>query len=65
MKSFEGIVNADLAVTTDISPKMDIELPTLRAAMKIEGDSLVLLDADTFKTLSKWLMFRWLLRTLP
>lgn len=58
MKSFEGIVNADLAVTTDISPKMDIELPTLRAAMKIEGDSLVLLDADTFKTLSKWLMFQ-------
>lgn len=58
MKSFAGIVNADMAVTTGISPQMDIELPTLNAAMKIEGDSLVLIDPDTFKTLSKWLMFR-------
>lgn len=58
MKSFEGIVNADVAVTTDIAPNMDIEIPSLRAAIKIDGDSLVLLDADTFKTLSKWLFFK-------
>lgn len=58
MKSFAGIVNADVAVTTDISPQMDIEIPSLKAAIKIEGDSLVLLDPDTFKTLSKWLLFR-------
>lgn len=58
MKSFAGIVNADVAVTTDISPQMDIEIPSLKAAVKIEGDSLVLIDPDTFKTLSKWLLFR-------
>ncbi len=58
MQSFAGTVNADVAVTTDISPQMDIEIPTLRAAIKIEGDSLVLLDADTFKMLSKWLFFK-------
>ncbi len=58
MKGFEGIVNADVAVTTDIAPDMDIEIPSLRAAIKIDGDSLVLLDADTFKMLSKWLFFK-------
>lgn len=58
MENFAGIVNADVAVTTDLTPQMDIDIPSLRAAIKIEGDSLVLLDPDTFKTLSKWLMFR-------
>ncbi|MDE5942345.1 MAG: hypothetical protein K2H14_09570 [Muribaculaceae bacterium] len=58
MKGLEGIVNADVAVTTDITPAMDIDFQSLHAAINIEGDSLVLLDADTFKTLSKWLMFR-------
>jgi len=58
IKGFAGIVNADVAVTTDLDPNMDIDIPSLRAAVKIEGDSLVLLDADTFKMLSKWLFFK-------
>lgn len=58
MKNFAGIINADVAVTTDISPQMDIIIPSLRAAVSIEGDSLVLIDPDTFKSLSKWLMFK-------
>lgn len=58
IKGFAGIVNADVAVTTDLEPNMDINIPSLRAAVKIEGDSLVLLDADTFKSLSKWLFFK-------
>lgn len=58
LKDFAGIVNADIAVTTRLEPNMDIDIPSLKAAVKIEGDSLVLLDADTFKSLSKWLMFK-------
>lgn len=58
MKNFAGIVNADVAVTTDLKRNMDIDIPSLRAAVKIEGDSLVLIDPDTFKTISKWLLFR-------
>ena len=58
MRDFAGIVNADIAVTTALEKNMDINIPSMRAAIKIEGDSLVLLDADTFKTLSKWLMFK-------
>jgi hypothetical protein len=58
MKSFAGIVNADVALTTDITRQMDVNIPSLKAALNIEGDSLVLIDPDTFKTISKWLMFR-------
>lgn len=58
MKGFAGIVNADLALTTGLTPQMDVDIPSLRAALKISGDSLVLLDADTFKSISKWLLFR-------
>ncbi len=58
MANFAGTVNADIAVTTDLLPNMDINIPTLRAALKIEGDSLVLMDPATFKTVSKWLLFR-------
>lgn len=58
MRDFAGIVNADVAVTTDLKRNMDIDIPSLRAAVKIEGDSLVLIDPDTFKTISKWLLFR-------
>lgn len=58
MKDFAGVVNADIAVTTDLERNMDINIPSMRAAIKIEGDSLVLLDPDTFKTISKWLLFK-------
>ena len=58
MRSFGGTVNAEMAVTTDLTPDMDVDIPSLRAAISIEGDSLVLLDPDTFKSLSKWLMFK-------
>jgi hypothetical protein len=58
MQSFAGVVNADVAVTTDIEQNMDINIPSMRAAVKIEGDSLVLMDPETFKTVSKWLLFK-------
>lgn len=58
MESFAGIVNADVAVTTDVERNMDINLASLRAAIRIAGDSLVLLDPETFKTVSKWLLFK-------
>lgn len=58
MNSMAGIVNADVAVTTDLMPNMDINIPSLRGVLKISGDSLVLMDPATFKTVSKWLLFR-------
>lgn len=58
LKDISGIVNADIAATTNVDSLMNFVVPTLRAAIKVEGDSLVLLDADTYKMLSKWLFFK-------
>lgn len=58
LKNFSGIVNADIAATTQIDNDMNFVMPTLQAAIKLSGDSLVLLDPDTFKMLSKWLIFK-------
>lgn len=58
IKDFSGIINADIAMTTRLEPNMDFEIPSVKADIKITGDSLVLLDADTFKSLSKWLFFK-------
>lgn len=58
LQNFSGIIDADIAATSSIDSTMNIVIPTLKAAMKLSGDSLVLMDADTFKFLSKWLMFK-------
>lgn len=58
ISQFSGIINADLAATSSLTPSMDVRIPTLKAALKLSGDSLVLLDAATFKSLSRWLAFK-------
>lgn len=58
LSEFAGIINAELAASSAITPSMDLDMKTFKGALKIEGDSLVLLDADTFKSLAKWLIFK-------
>lgn len=58
LRDMDGIINADIAATVDVNRNMDFELPTLAAAIKLQGDSLQLLDAETFRTIAKWLMFK-------
>lgn len=58
MRDFSGIISANIAATSDVDRHMNLELSTLDAAIGIKGDSLVLLDPDTFKSLSKWLLFK-------
>ena len=58
MRDFKGIINAEVAATTSVDSMMNIDLPTLNAAIKLTGDSLVVLDRETFRTLSKWLLFK-------
>lgn len=54
----DGIINANIAATTRINDGMDIDIPSMKAAMKLSGDSLVLIDETTFKQIGKWLMFK-------
>ncbi len=58
LRDFGGLISTDIAATVDINQRMDLVLPTLDAAISITGDSLVLLDPDSFKSLSKWLLFK-------
>lgn len=58
MRDIKGIINADIAATADVDTAMNLVIPTLNAAIKLEGDSLVLMDAETFKTIAKWMLFK-------
>ncbi|MCM1076687.1 MAG: hypothetical protein NC411_04925 [Bacteroides sp.] len=54
----DGVINADLAATMDIDRGMNIDIPSLKAAVRISGDSLVLIDRETFRKIGKWLLFK-------
>lgn len=56
--SIEGIVDAGLAMSTGLDSLMNIRFNTLDMALRLSGDSLVLLDSETFRTVAKWMMFK-------
>ena len=58
LRNFSGIISADIACTTPIDRHMDFRLDQLDAAIKLSGQDLVLLDPETFKSISKWLLFK-------
>jgi len=58
LRDFSGIIDADVAATCDIDSGMNLVLPTLAAAVRISGDSLRLIDKETYRTIGKWLMFK-------
>lgn len=58
LRSFKGRVNVDVAAEAVLDSTLTIQIPTLRAAMNIKGDSLVLMDGETFAEISKILMFK-------
>lgn len=58
LRDIRGTVGADLAATCDIDRGMNLVLPTLTAAVRLQGDSLELIDKDTYRTIGKWLLFK-------
>lgn len=58
LRSVDGIIDADLAATANLDSVMDIDIPSLRAALKLHGDSLVFMDAETFNKIAKMLRFK-------
>lgn len=58
LREVNGIITADAAITTDIDSMMNLKFHTLDMVLKLMGDSLVLVDSETFRTMSKWLMFK-------
>lgn len=58
MHDFSGLVSADIAATCRIDSGMNLELPTLNAAIRISGDDLAFIDPEKYRTLGKWLGFK-------
>lgn len=58
LRSFKGHVRFDVAAEARLDSQMNIRIPTLRSAIHIKGDSLVLMDGETFAEISKMMMFK-------
>lgn len=58
LRSFEGTVDFTVTAETQLDSCLNIKIPTLRSAMHLSGDSLVLMDGETFAEISKMLMFK-------
>ena len=58
LREVDGIVTADAAMTTELDSLMNMKFHTFNLVLKLSGDSLRLIDGDTFKTMAKWLMFK-------
>ena len=58
LRSFKGRVMFDVAADARLDSAMNIRIPTLRSSIHIKGDSLVLMDGETFAEISKMLMFK-------
>lgn len=58
LRDINGIIDAQIAATCNIDSAMNIELPSLEAAVRISGDSLELIDKETYRNIGKWLLFK-------
>lgn len=58
MRDFGGTISADLAATCRVDSSMNLLLPTLDAAIRLQGDSLQFIDSKTYRTIGKWLGFK-------
>lgn len=58
LRDVDGIIDAEIALTSKLDGSLDLLLPSLDAMLRLSGDSLVLLDSETFATIGKWLMFK-------
>lgn len=58
LKSFEGIINCQMAATTQLDTNMNLILSSIDGVARIKGDSLVLLDGETFAEIAKTLKFK-------
>lgn len=58
LRSFKGLVDFNVALETQLDSTMSMRIPTLKSAINIKGDSLVLMDGETFAEIAKMLMFK-------
>ncbi|MEE0973713.1 MAG: AsmA-like C-terminal region-containing protein, partial [Paludibacteraceae bacterium] len=57
LRSFDGSVACELSANAQLDSAMNIKLPSVNAGAWLRGDSLVLMDGETFSEIAKMLMF--------
>ena len=58
MNTLAGVVDLKLTATTPADSMLNVNLSGAKGLLTIEGDSLTLIDPETYKTVSKWLLFK-------
>lgn len=58
LRSFEGVVDCQIAATCKLDSTLSLKMPTLNSACYLHGKNMVLLDGETFTEISKTLMFK-------
>lgn len=58
LKEVDGIVDARMAISSRLDSMMNLDMASLNMGLNLAGDSLVLLDSETYRTMAKWLMFK-------
>lgn len=58
LRSFKGLVNFNVVLEANLDSAMNIRIPSLKSAIHIKGDSLVLMDGETFAEIAKMMMFK-------
>lgn len=58
LKSFEGMLNCEIAATTQLDTNMNIMMPSINGILRITGDDLAVKNSDLFKKLAKKLLFK-------
>lgn len=58
LKSFKGLLNAEMAATTQLDTNMNILIPSINGAVKINGSGLELSDTGDLRRIAQILMFK-------
>lgn len=58
LRSFEGLISTDIMALGKLNSDFDIDIPSINASCLVRGDSLVVLDNETFRKISKLLLFK-------
>ncbi len=57
-RSFDGKVSIDMFASGKLREDYSFDLPSVKAVLHVEGQNMVLMDSETFASISKMLMFK-------
>ena len=58
LKSFHGLLNCEIAATSQLDTNMNLMMPTINGILRITGDNLALKNDAMFQSLAKKLLFK-------